>query len=45
MNAVNRVTTFYGAAEKPRKIEAFIAGDELAEKIESAYGLQQKYYG
>ena len=45
MNAVNRVTTFYGAAEKPRKIDAFIAGDELAEKIESAYGLQQKYYG
>lgn len=44
MNAINRVTTFYGAAEKPGKIEAFIAGDELAEKIESAYGLQQKYY-
>lgn len=31
MNAINRGTTFYGAVEKPRKIEAFIAGDELAE--------------
>ena len=44
MNAINRVTTFYGSVDKPSKIEAFIAGDELASKIEDAYGLQQIYY-
>ncbi len=45
MNAINRVTTFYGSVAKPEKIEAFIAGDELASKIETVYGLKQKYYG
>lgn len=45
MNAVNRVTTFYGSIEKPKKIEAFIAGDDLASRIEKEYALQQKYYG
>lgn len=45
MSAINRVTTFYGEISKPKKVEAFIAGDELSEKIEKAYGLQQKYYG
>lgn len=45
MNAVNRVTTFYGSVTKPKKIEAFIAGDNLASRIEEVYGLQQKYYG
>ena len=44
MNTVNRVTTFYGEAEKPRKIEAFIAGDDLAARIEDVYALQEKYY-
>lgn len=44
MSAINRVTTFYGDISKPKKVEAFIAGDELSEKIEKAYGLQQKYY-
>ena len=45
MNAVNRVTTFYGPIAKPKKIEAFIAGDELASRIEKVYELQSKYYG
>ena len=45
MNAINRVTTFYGDIAKPKKIEAFIEGDELASRIEEVYGLQQKYYG
>ncbi len=45
MNPVNRVTTFYGSVTKPEKIEAFIAGDELASQIETVYGLKQKYYG
>ena len=45
MNAINRVTTFYGSITKPKKIEAFIAGDDLASRIEEAYGLQEKYYG
>ena len=45
MNAVNRVTTFYGPITKPNKIEAFIEGDELASRIEGVYGLQKKYYG
>ena len=45
MNAVNRVTTFYGPIAKPKKIEAFIAGDELASRIEKVYKLQPKYYG
>ena len=45
MNAVNRVTTFYGPIGKPKKIEAFIAGDELAARIEKEYELQSKYYG
>ena len=45
MNAVNRVTTFYGPIAKPKKIEAFIAGDELASQIEKVYELQPKYYG
>ena len=45
MNAINRVTTFYGDIAKPKKIEAFIEGDELASHIEEVYGLQQKYYG
>ena len=44
MNAVNRVTTFYGPIAKPKKIEAFIAGDELASQIEKVYELQAKYY-
>lgn len=44
MNAINRVTTFYGDIAKPKKIEAFIEGDELASRIEEVYGLQQKYY-
>ena len=45
MGAINRVTTFYGSIEKPKKIEAFIAGDELSSRIEEEYGLQKKYYG
>ena len=45
MNRINRVTTFYGDVKKPKKIEAFITGDELSDQIEAAYGLQQKYYG
>ena len=45
MNAINRVTTFYGDITKPKKIEAFIEGDELATHIEEVYGLQRKYYG
>lgn len=44
MNKINRVTTFYGAPDKPKKIEAFIKGDELSDMIEKAYGLQKKYY-
>lgn len=44
MNAVNRVTTFYGSLAKPKKIEAFIAGDELASRIEEVYNLQQKFF-
>ena len=43
MNAVNRVTTFYGDADKPRKLDAFIAGDDLANRIEAVYELQKKY--
>ena len=45
MNRINRVTTFYGDVKKPKKIEAFITGDELSDQIEATYGLQQKYYG
>lgn len=45
MNAVNRVTTFYGSVSKPKKIDAFIEGNDIAKRIEEAYGLQQKYYG
>lgn len=44
MNRINRVTTFYGSPDKPKKIEAFIKGDELSDRIEKTYGLQQKYY-
>ena len=44
MNAVNRVTTFYGTPDKPKKVEAFIQGDELSQRIEQAYQLQSKYY-
>lgn len=44
MNRINRVTTFYGSPDKPKKIEAFTKGDELSGMIEKAYGLQQKYY-
>ena len=45
MNRINRGTTFYGDVKNPKKIEAFITGDELSDQIEAAYGLQQKYYG
>jgi transposase len=44
MGAINRVTTFYGDVAKPKKVEAFISGDDLSARIEKAYGLQQKYY-
>lgn len=44
MGAVNRVTTFYGDLSKPKAIEAFIEGDELAKRIEGIFGLQAKYY-
>ena len=44
MNAVNRVTTFYGTPDKPKKVEAFIQGDELSQRIEQVYQLQSKYY-
>ncbi len=44
MNAINRVTTFYGSITKPQKIDAFITGDKLASQIEEIYGLQKKYY-
>ncbi len=44
MGAINRVTTFYGDVAKPKKVEAFISGDDLSARIENAYGLQQKYY-
>lgn len=44
MSAINRVTTFYGDILHPQKIEAFIAGDDLACQIEEVYGLQAKYY-
>lgn len=42
MNRLNRVTAFYGPSDKPKKIEAFIEGDELSRRIEEVYGLQQK---
>lgn len=45
MNSINRVTTFYGDIKKPKKIEAFISGDELSARIEETYKLQEKYYG
>ncbi len=45
MNCINRVSTFYGDVKKPKKIEAFITGDELSDQIEAAYGLQKKYNG
>ena len=45
MNRINRGTTVYGDVKNPKKIEAFITGDELSDQIEAAYGLQQKYYG
>ena len=44
MNEVNRVTTFYGSPDKPKKVEAFIQGDDLAQEIEEIYQLQSKYY-
>ena len=44
MNEVNRVTTFYGSLDKPKKVEAFIKGDDLAQEIEEIYQLQSKYY-
>ena len=44
MSSVNRVTTFYGDISKPKKIEAFILGDELSTRIEEVYKLQEKYY-
>ena len=44
MSSINRVTTFYGDISKPKKIEAFILGDELSTRIEEVYKLQEKYY-
>jgi len=44
MEKVNRVTTFYGATSKPKKLEAFTKGDELSDQIEELYNLQKKYY-
>jgi len=44
MEKVNRVTTFYGATSKPKKLEAFTKGDELSNQIEELYNLQKKYY-
>lgn len=44
MNEINRVTTFYGTPDKPKKVEAFIQGDDLAQRIEMVYQLQSKYY-
>ena len=44
MNSINRVTTFYGDIKKPKKVEAFISGDELSSRIEESYKLQEKYY-
>lgn len=45
MNSINRVTTFYGDIKKPKKVEAFISGDELSSWIEESNKLQEKYYG
>ena len=45
MNSINRVTTFYGDIKNPKKVEAFISGDELSSRIEESYKLQEKYYG
>ena len=44
MNSIKRVTTFYGDIKSPKKIEAFISGDELSSRIEESYKLQEKYY-
>ena len=43
MNAVKKVTTFYGDISKPKKLDAFIKGDDLANAIETRYKLQEKY--
>lgn len=43
MRSVKKVTTFYGEPSKPKKIEAFIKGDELAARVEELYGLQGEY--
>lgn len=44
MSGIERVTTFYGDVKKPKKLEAFTVGNELATSIEKEYQLQSKYY-
>ena len=43
MNAVKKVTTFYGDISKPKKLSAFIKGDDLSTEIETHYKLKEKY--
>lgn len=44
MEEVKRVTTLYGEVSKPRRLEAFTKGNELSDRIEELYHLQEKYY-
>ncbi|MDR1322567.1 MAG: IS1634 family transposase, partial [Gracilibacteraceae bacterium] len=43
MSRIKKVTTFLGDIEHPEKIESFIRGSEIAQAIEAAYDLKQKY--
>jgi len=43
MSCIKRIHTFFGDLDNPVKVESFTLGSEIAEKIESIYGLKEKY--
>jgi transposase len=43
MSRIKRVHTFFGDINKPVKVSSFTLGNEVAQQIESAYRLKEKY--
>jgi transposase len=43
MSKIKKIVTFFGECERPKKVESFTRGSEMAQTIESAYNLEEKY--
>lgn len=44
MSGIKRIDTFFGNLDSPEKVQSYTKGNELAQQVEAAYQLKQKYF-